>query len=74
MYSESIDDPDAFWGREGQRLDWIKPWTKLGQSSFDEADFGIAWFAAVGRHRLVLSPEETFALEAALKAKGSVAK
>lgn len=35
---------------------------------------GIAWFAAVGRHRLVLSPEETFALEAALKAKGSVAK
>ena len=35
---------------------------------------GIAWFAAVGRHRLVLSPEEAFALEAALKAKGSVAK
>ena len=35
---------------------------------------GIAWFAVVGRHRLVLSPEEAFALEAALKAKGSVAK
>ena len=25
---------------------------------------GIAWFAAVGRHRLVLAPEEAFALEA----------
>jgi len=24
---------------------------------------GIAWFAAVGRHHLVLSPEEAFALE-----------
>jgi ethanolamine permease len=25
---------------------------------------GLAWFAAVGRHRLVLSPEERFAVEA----------
>ena len=24
---------------------------------------GVAWFAAVGRHRLVLSPEEAFALD-----------
>jgi len=30
---------------------------------------GIVWFALVGRHRLVLSPEEAFAL----KARGSVA-
>ena len=30
---------------------------------------GIVWFAAVGRHRLVLSPEEAFALQA----KGSTA-
>jgi ethanolamine permease len=35
---------------------------------------GIAWFAAVGRHRLVLSPEEAFALEAALKPEESVAE
>jgi len=26
--------------------------------------FGIAWFAAIGRHRLVLAPEEAFALRA----------
>jgi ethanolamine permease len=32
---------------------------------------GIAWFAAVGRHRLVLAPEEAFALQAALKAERS---
>jgi len=32
---------------------------------------GIAWFAAVGRHRLVLAPEEAFALQAALKMERS---
>ena len=26
---------------------------------------GIGWFAAVGRHRLVLAPEEAFALKSA---------
>ena len=34
---------------------------------------GIAWFALVGRHRLVLSPEEAFALKARETAGGSVA-
>lgn len=29
------------------------------------------WFAAVGRHRLVLSPEEAFAVQAALKVESS---
>ncbi len=32
---------------------------------------GIAWFAAVGRHRLVLAPEEAFALQATLAAERS---
>lgn len=34
---------------------------------------GLAWFALVGRHRLVLSPEEAFALKARETADGSVA-
>lgn len=34
---------------------------------------GIAWFALVGRHRLVLSPEEAFALKVREPAGGSVA-
>ncbi len=34
---------------------------------------GIVWFAAIGRHRLVLAPEEAFALQAALKAERSAA-
>jgi acetyl-CoA synthetase len=44
-YRRSIEDPQAFWREETARLDWIKPWTQLSQSSFDEADFGIEWFS-----------------------------
>ena len=34
MYAESIADPDKFWGRGGQRLDWIKPYTRVSDVSF----------------------------------------
>ncbi len=44
-YRQSIEQPEEFWREETARLDWIKPWTKLNQSSFNEADFGIEWFA-----------------------------
>ncbi len=43
-YRQSIEQPEAFWREESARLDWIKPWTRLSRSSFDEADFGIEWF------------------------------
>ncbi|MBA3666284.1 MAG: acetate--CoA ligase [Sphingomonas sp.] len=45
MYRESVEDPDRFWRREAQRIDWIKPFSRVKQTSFDEADFGISWFA-----------------------------
>ena len=44
-YRAAIDTPEAFWREESARLDWIKPWTRLGKCSFDEADFGIEWFS-----------------------------
>jgi acetyl-CoA synthetase len=44
MYARSIADPDAFWAEAALRLDWIKPFTKVKNTSFDEADFGIRWF------------------------------
>ncbi len=44
-YRRSIEEPEAFWREETARLDWIKPWSKLSQCSFDEADFGIEWFS-----------------------------
>ena len=44
LYRESLDNPDAFWRREAQRLDWITPFTKVSECSYDEATFGIKWF------------------------------
>ncbi len=29
MYKASVDDPEAFWGEHGKRIDWIKPYTKV---------------------------------------------
>ncbi|HEX7872675.1 MAG TPA: acetate--CoA ligase [Sphingobium sp.] len=44
MYARSVADPEGFWAEEAQRLDWIKPFTKVKNTSFHEADFGIKWF------------------------------
>lgn len=45
MYRRSIEEPDAFWREEAKRIDWIKPFTTVQETSFNEADFGIRWFA-----------------------------
>ena len=45
MYRESIEDTEAFWRREAQRIDWMQPFTRVKETSFNEADFGIRWFA-----------------------------
>jgi len=44
-YRRSVEESEAFWREESARIEWIKPWTKLSACSYDEADFGIEWFA-----------------------------
>ncbi|WP_033920916.1 acetate--CoA ligase [Sphingomonas sp. 37zxx] len=44
-HARSIADPNGFWRDEAKRIDWIKPFTRVKETSFDEADFGIQWFA-----------------------------
>ncbi|KEO60894.1 acetate--CoA ligase [Thioclava indica] len=44
MYQESIMDPDTFWGREGKRLDWITPYTKVKNTDFTYGHVHIKWF------------------------------
>ncbi|MEQ1494013.1 MAG: AMP-binding protein, partial [Terricaulis sp.] len=44
MHASALADPEAFWGVHGQRLDWIKPYTKVKDTSFNEADFHIRWY------------------------------
>ncbi|NTZ42857.1 acetate--CoA ligase [Altererythrobacter sp. SALINAS58] len=43
-YRQSIDDPDAFWREEAQRIDWIKPFDQVQDTSFAEDDLHIRWF------------------------------
>jgi len=43
-HAAALADPEAFWGVEGQRLDWIKPYTKVKDTSFNEDDFRIRWY------------------------------
>ncbi len=44
MYRRSIEEPDTFWREQALRLDWIEPFSVVKQTSFQEADFGIAWY------------------------------
>ena len=44
MYAASIADPDAFWAEQGQRVDWIKPFTKVKDTSFAHEDVHIRWY------------------------------
>ena len=44
MYQRSIRDPDAFWGEHGKRIDWIKPYTKVRDISWDSHHVSIKWY------------------------------
>ncbi len=43
-YQESISNPEEFWRKEGQRIDWIKPYTKVKNTSFARGNVSIKWF------------------------------
>ena len=43
MYEESIRNPDRFWAEHGKRVDWIKPFTKVKNTTFD-GNVSIKWF------------------------------
>ena len=44
LYQQSLSDPDTFWGRAAERLDWMKKPTRIKDTSFDLDDFRIRWF------------------------------
>ncbi|HEX4027885.1 MAG TPA: acetate--CoA ligase [Rhizomicrobium sp.] len=43
-YAESIKDPDGYWRKEAARLDWLKPFSKVKNVSWDPANLSIKWF------------------------------
>ena len=44
MYKKSVTDNEGFWAEQAQRIDWIKPFTKVKDVSFARDDLRIRWF------------------------------
>ncbi|MGA8707978.1 MAG: acetate--CoA ligase [Steroidobacteraceae bacterium] len=44
-YTESIQEPERFWGKVARRIDWIKPFSSVKDTSFAPEDFHIRWFS-----------------------------
>ncbi len=45
MYKASVEDPDAFWREQAQRIDWIKPFSTVKDIDFTLGQVKINWFA-----------------------------
>ncbi len=43
LYEQSVADPEKFWGNEGKRLHWMKPYSKVKNTSFT-GDVSIRWY------------------------------
>jgi acetyl-CoA synthetase len=45
MREQAKADPGAFFGEQAARLDWMRPFTEVKDTSFEVDDFRIRWFA-----------------------------
>ncbi len=45
LYQQSIQEPENFWEKQAQRIDWIKPFTQVKDTSFDKDNLHIRWFS-----------------------------
>src|SRR5207302_9036885 len=43
MYEDSVRDPEAFWGEQGKRLHWMKPYSRVKNTRFT-GDVSIRWY------------------------------
>ena len=44
MYGRSVNDNEGFWAEQAQRIDWIKPFSKVKDVSFNADDLHIRWY------------------------------
>ncbi|MDH3473776.1 MAG: acetate--CoA ligase, partial [Rhodospirillales bacterium] len=44
LYEKSVKDPEDFWGEQGKRIDWIKPYSQVKDVSFGPENVHIKWF------------------------------
>ncbi len=45
MYQQSVINPEGFWREQAARLDWIRPFSEVKRTSFDDHHVDINWFA-----------------------------
>ena len=43
-YTKSFDNNEEFWKDQGNRIDWITPYTKVKDVSYQQKDFKIKWY------------------------------
>ena len=43
-YNFALDNPEAFWEKEGKRINWINPYTKIKDVTWSNKDVNIKWF------------------------------
>jgi len=44
MYKQSIKDNDGFWRKQGELIDWIKPYTKISDVNWIPPNVSIKWY------------------------------
>ena len=44
MYQSSVNDNEAFWAAQANRIDWFKPFTEIKDVSYAKDDVHIKWF------------------------------
>src|ERR1700736_1353039 len=44
MYERSLADPNGFWAEEAKRIHWMKPFSKVKNTSFNKPNIFIKWF------------------------------
>ena len=43
-YNFALDNPEVFWEKEGKRINWINPYTKIKDVTWSNKDVNIKWF------------------------------
>jgi acetyl-CoA synthetase len=43
LYRLSLDDPEAFWGREAEKISWFHKWREVVDNDYENVDF--SWFS-----------------------------
>ena len=44
LYQRSVDDPEAFWREQAQRIDWFRPFETVKEVSYASDDVHIRWY------------------------------